>query len=56
LVYEDMEPPPGADLGLPPYEGGAAAVRGGLELLELLELPELDSNQHDVFQRHAASH
>jgi hypothetical protein len=29
LGYEDMEPPPGADPGLPPYEGGAAAVRGG---------------------------
>ena len=27
--YEDMEPPPGADPGHPPYEGGAAAVRGG---------------------------
>jgi hypothetical protein len=24
-----MEPPPGADPGHPPYEGGAAAVRGG---------------------------
>jgi hypothetical protein len=24
-----MEPPPGADPGRPPYEGGAAAVRGG---------------------------
>jgi hypothetical protein len=30
LGYEDMEPPPGADPGHPPYEGGAAAVRGGL--------------------------
>jgi hypothetical protein len=30
LGYEDSEPPPGADPGLPPYEGGAAAVRGGL--------------------------
>lgn len=29
LGYEDMEPPPGADPGHPPYEGGAAAVRGG---------------------------
>ena len=27
---EDMEPPPGADPGHPPYEGGAAAVRGGV--------------------------
>ena len=24
-----LEPPPGADPGHPPYEGGAAAVRGG---------------------------
>jgi hypothetical protein len=30
LGYEDMEPPPGADPGHPPYEGGAAAVRGGV--------------------------
>lgn len=29
LGYEDMESPPGADPGHPPYEGGAAAVRGG---------------------------
>jgi hypothetical protein len=29
LGYEDMEPPPGADPGHPPYESGAAAVRGG---------------------------
>lgn len=29
LGYEDMEPPPGADPGHPPYEGEAAAVRGG---------------------------
>jgi len=29
LGYEDVEPPPGADPGHPPYEGGAAAVRGG---------------------------
>ena len=29
LGYEDREPPPGADPGHPPYEGGAAAVRGG---------------------------
>jgi hypothetical protein len=28
--YEDVEPPPGADPGHPPYEGGAAAVRGGV--------------------------
>jgi hypothetical protein len=28
LGYEDVEPPPGADPGLPPYESGAAAVRG----------------------------
>jgi hypothetical protein len=27
---EDMEPPPGADPGHPPYEGEAAAVRGGV--------------------------
>ena len=25
-----LEPPPGADPGHPPYEGGAAAVRGGV--------------------------
>jgi hypothetical protein len=30
LGYEEMEPPPGADPGHPPYEGGAAAVRGGV--------------------------
>jgi hypothetical protein len=30
LGYEDVEPPPGADPGHPPYEGGAAAVRGGV--------------------------
>ena len=30
LGNEDMEPPPGADPGHPPYEGGAAAVRGGV--------------------------
>jgi hypothetical protein len=30
LGYEDVEPPPGADLGHPPYGGGAAAVRGGM--------------------------
>jgi hypothetical protein len=30
LGYEDSEPPPGADPGHPPYEGGAAAVRGGV--------------------------
>ena len=30
LGYEDVEPPPGADPGRPPYEGGAAAVRGGV--------------------------
>lgn len=29
LGYKHMEPPPGADPGHPPYEGGAAAVRGG---------------------------
>jgi hypothetical protein len=29
LGYEDVEPPPGVDPGHPPYEGGAAAVRGG---------------------------
>jgi hypothetical protein len=29
LGYEDIEPPPGADPGHPPYESGAAAVRGG---------------------------
>jgi hypothetical protein len=28
--YEDVEPPPGADPGHPPYEGGPAAVRGGV--------------------------
>ena len=50
MGYEDLGPPPGADPGLPPYEGGAAAVRGGIEL------PELDSNQHDVLQGHAACH
>ena len=27
---EDMEPPPGAGPGHPPYEGEAAAVRGGV--------------------------
>ena len=32
LGYEDSEPPPGADPGHPPYEGGAAAVRGRREL------------------------
>ena len=30
LGYEDLEPLPGADPGHPPYEGGAAAVRGGV--------------------------
>ena len=30
LGYEDVEPPPGADPGHSPYEGGAAAVRGGM--------------------------
>jgi hypothetical protein len=30
LGYEDVEPPPGADPGRPPYEGEAAAVRGGV--------------------------
>ena len=30
LGYEDMEPPPGADPGHPPYESEAAAVRGGV--------------------------
>jgi hypothetical protein len=30
LVYEHMEPPPGADPGLLPYGGRAAAVRGGV--------------------------
>ena len=30
LGYENVEPPPGADPGHPLYEGGAAAVRGGL--------------------------
>ena len=30
LGYEDVEPPPGADPGHPPYEDGAAAVRGGV--------------------------
>jgi hypothetical protein len=30
LGYEDVEPPPGADPGHPPYEGGAAAVRDGV--------------------------
>ena len=30
LGYEDMEPPSGADPDHPPYEGGAAAVRGGV--------------------------
>jgi hypothetical protein len=29
LGYEDMEPPPRADLGHPLYESGAAAVRDG---------------------------
>jgi len=29
LGYKHMEPPPGADPGHPPYEDGAAAVRGG---------------------------
>src|SRR5215469_4191168 len=30
LGHEDSEPPPGADPGHPPYEGGVAAVRGGV--------------------------
>jgi hypothetical protein len=30
LEYEHGEPPPGADPGRPLYEGGAAAVRGGI--------------------------
>ena len=30
LGYEDVESPPGADPGHPPYQGGAAAVRGGV--------------------------
>jgi hypothetical protein len=30
LEYEHREPPPGADPGRPPYESGAAAVRGGM--------------------------
>jgi hypothetical protein len=30
LGYEHVEPPPGADPGHPPYESGAAAVRGGV--------------------------
>jgi hypothetical protein len=30
LGYEDVEPPPGADPGHPPYGSGAAAVRGGV--------------------------
>ena len=30
LVYGHMEPPPGADPGLLPYGGRAAAVRGGV--------------------------
>jgi len=29
LGYKHIEPPPGADPGHPPYDGGAAAVRGG---------------------------
>ena len=34
---EDVEPPPGADPGHPPYEGGAAAVRGGIAAGQGLE-------------------
>jgi hypothetical protein len=30
LEYEHVEPPSGADPDHPPYEGGAAAVRGGV--------------------------
>src|SRR5215472_2203259 len=30
LEYEHVEPPPGADPGLPLYGSGAAAVRGGI--------------------------
>jgi len=30
LGYERSEPPPGADPGHRPYEGRAAAVRGGI--------------------------
>ena len=30
LGYEDVKPLPGADPGHPPYQGGAAAVRGGV--------------------------
>ena len=29
VSYEGIEPPSGADPDRPPYEGGAAAVRGG---------------------------
>jgi hypothetical protein len=35
--YRPSEPPPGADPGHQPYEGWAAAVRGGM-------VPSLDSN------------
>jgi hypothetical protein len=46
LGYEDMEPPPGADPGHPPYEGEAAAVRGGEAAHRGLEprLPDSESS------------
>lgn len=37
LEYEHMEPPPGVEPGHPRYEGGAAAVRGGVAAGQGLE-------------------
>lgn len=53
LGHGRSEPPPGADPGHPPHEGGAAAVRGGMfrqGLLMQVQVPGewsgwLDSNQ-----------
>ncbi len=45
-----LEPSPGADPGLPHYGCGVTKP------CATAELPELDSNQHNVLQRHVACH
>ena len=50
-----MEPPPGADPGHPPYEGGAAAVRGGVSWESRFEL-ELNGPEPIVLPGYTIPH
>lgn len=55
MEYEHSEPPPGADPGHPPYEGGAAAVRGGIAGESGFE-PELNGPEPIVLPGYTIPH